>query len=106
MTISSRTPDSPNRCPICKTDICLEPLHPGGDAPCPSCGTLLWFHKGTSGTRIYVSEKTHVVRKKLADILSKYLKLDADRIIDPTSVRGLDSLDYVEIVMDVEEVFP
>ncbi len=30
-------------CPICGHQVCLEPSRPPGDAPCPHCGTLLWF---------------------------------------------------------------
>jgi hypothetical protein len=44
MNISSRTPEGdPNRCPVCGNDLRVEPSRPPGDAPCPSCGTLLWF---------------------------------------------------------------
>lgn len=43
--ISSRTPEGvPNRCPLCGTDLRLEPSNPPGDAPCPNCGHLLWFY--------------------------------------------------------------
>lgn len=44
MTVSSRTPEGePNRCPVCHTSLRIEPSRPAGDAPCPACGTLLWF---------------------------------------------------------------
>src|SRR5262245_61157421 len=44
MTPSSRTPEGePNRCPVCGSELRLEPSRPPGDAPCPSCGSLLWF---------------------------------------------------------------
>jgi hypothetical protein len=44
MTASSRTPEGDtNRCPICGTVLQVEPSRPPGDAPCPSCGSLLWF---------------------------------------------------------------
>jgi FHA domain len=44
MNISSRTPEGdPNRCPVCGNDLRLEPSRSSGDAPCPSCGSLLWF---------------------------------------------------------------
>jgi hypothetical protein len=43
----SRTPEGePNRCPICGAQLQLEPSTPPGDAPCPQCGTLLWFDGG------------------------------------------------------------
>ena len=44
MIISSHTPEgSPNHCDICGNDLCLEPAMDTCDAPCPSCGHLLWF---------------------------------------------------------------
>jgi hypothetical protein len=46
MTISSRTPEGePALCPICGTAFTAEPSDPGGDAPCPCCGHLLWFSR-------------------------------------------------------------
>src|SRR6516165_2349922 len=44
MVISSRTPEGlPNHCPVCGSDLRIEPSDPAGDAPCPQCGHLLWF---------------------------------------------------------------
>lgn len=44
MKPSSRTPDGePGRCPICGDILRLDPSLPPGDAPCPSCGSLVWF---------------------------------------------------------------
>jgi hypothetical protein len=43
-TISSRTPEgSSGRCAICGAGVCIDPSFPPGDAPCPSCGSLIWF---------------------------------------------------------------
>ena len=44
MVISSRTPEGEaNSCPVCGSDVKVEPSDPAGDAPCPRCGHLLWF---------------------------------------------------------------
>jgi nitrogen PTS system EIIA component len=49
MDISTRTPDGlPNRCPICGKDVVINPSFPPGDAPCPHCGSLLWYTLGHS----------------------------------------------------------
>src|SRR5262245_34273666 len=49
MNISSRTPEGdPNTCPVCGNQLRLEPSRPPGDAPCPSCGILLWFPSTTA----------------------------------------------------------
>ena len=50
MVISSRTPEGrPNHCPVCGSDLMIEPSDPAGDAPCPRCGHLLWFAWGDLG---------------------------------------------------------
>ena len=43
--ISTRTPEgSPGECPVCGHDFAVEPsAFPTRDAPCPSCGCLVWF---------------------------------------------------------------
>lgn len=46
MTISSRTPEGDrNDCPICGKRVFVDPTRPPSDAPCPHCGTLLWFER-------------------------------------------------------------
>jgi hypothetical protein len=46
MTISSRTPEgAPQRCPICGNESRLELSTVSADAPCPSCGCLLWLKR-------------------------------------------------------------
>ena len=44
MEPSTRTPEGePNHCPVCGKPLRIEPSRPPGDAPCPHCGSLLWF---------------------------------------------------------------
>src|SRR5260370_39930503 len=44
MTVSSRTPEgSPFRCLVCGYEGRIDPSKPDLDAPCPSCGSLLWI---------------------------------------------------------------
>ena len=44
IVISTRTPEGrPNHCPVCGSDLRIEPSGPAGDGPCPRCGHLLWF---------------------------------------------------------------
>jgi acyl carrier protein len=81
MTVSSRTPEGlPHRCPICGKEAALEPSFPGGDSTCPSCGHLLWWFRDRFGEG--VSWHTSF----LDDV-------------------GADSLDMVELVMELEEEF-
>ncbi|HEY1375847.1 MAG TPA: hypothetical protein VGF55_03600 [Gemmataceae bacterium] len=52
MRPASRTPEGqPNRCPVCGRAVRLEPSCPPGDAPSPSCGSLLWFPRRTTSRR-------------------------------------------------------
>ncbi len=113
MTISSRTPEgSPGKCPICDNDICIEPSLPYGDAPCPNCGALLWFLNLSGETRCFDSAETAQFRQRVLDGIADQLELDAltraKLQADPAILRqlGADSLDLVEIVMELEEELP
>jgi len=49
MLPASRTPEGePNHCPICGAEFCLDPSRPPGDAPCPDCGSLVWYSGPTT----------------------------------------------------------
>jgi len=92
VTISSRTPEGlPSRCPLCGADAAVEFSEPGGDAPCPSCGRLLWRS----------AELLERVRERLAEALG----VAPEEVTVETSLAdlGADSLDVAEVVMDLEE---
>jgi acyl carrier protein len=85
MTISSRTPEGiPHRCPICGEAAMVEPSYPGDDACCPACGHLLWWFR---------------------DRLSGAAALAAIDLDSSLESLGVDSLEIVEIVMELEEEF-
>lgn len=88
MTISSRTPDGiPHRCPICGQSSTVEPSYPTNDSCCPRCGELLWWFR---------------------DRLRRDTGVAAESIFPETSFvndLGADSLDTVELVMELEEEF-
>lgn len=88
MAISSGTPEGiPHRCPVCGKLSAVEPSYPGGDSCCPSCGQLLWWFRDRFGRNADVAP---------AEIMltSSFIELD-----------GADSLDIVELVMELEEEF-
>src|SRR5579864_6191239 len=61
MEISSRTPEGiPNRCPVCRNEVKVDPSTPTGDAPCPHCGTLLWFVSTDDGSLMFSALAVHV----------------------------------------------
>ena len=72
----------------------IDPSEPAGDAPCPQCGHLLWFDQSD-------------LRRRVLESLARRFSRDPDAIdLDaPLSDLGGDSLDVVELVMDLEEEF-
>src|SRR4051794_30286211 len=88
MTISSRTPEGdPHICPICGGHAFIESSEPAGDSCCPACGALLW---------------------KLRDAVSRQSGISLDKILLSSTLEGdlgFDSLEFVELVMELEEEF-
>jgi acyl carrier protein len=79
MPVSSRTPEGePQRCPICGDIVTTEPSVPLGDSVCPQCGSLLLTFRD---------------------------KLDLPNLHWDDEWARMDSLDYVELVLAMEERF-
>jgi acyl carrier protein len=88
MTISSRTPEGlPHRCPICGKMSAVEPTYSTGDSCCPTCGQLLWWFQDRLGRDAGVAPERITPYSSFADDI------------------GADSLDIVELVMELEEEF-
>src|SRR5262245_39337912 len=108
-TISSRTPEGqPNCCPVCNAVVCLNPSPLFGDAPCPNCGTLLWFIHANSELLLFERESTNHVRERVIRHIAEQLGVDPAKIsANPAMIndQDLDSLDIVELVMELEEEF-
>jgi len=96
MPIASRTPEGwPNRCPVCGAEWRIEPSQPTGDAPCPACGVLVWFDAEGK-------------ENEVAEIIAKRLGVRPEQLTEGASlieVLGVDSLDVVELIMELEEEF-
>jgi acyl carrier protein len=94
VTISSRTPEGrDSRCPLCGAETAIE-YSLAGDASCPNCGSLLWGEEA--------------VYARLQRLVAEQLGVDPDKITgDSLFVNdlGADSLDTVELVMELEEEF-
>lgn len=107
MNISSRTPEgNPNHCPVCKKKICIEPSVLFGDAPCPNCGCLLWFVVSGSDTRFLPFEESADLREQVIKIIAEHLSVNENTVLNDPSIwkkLGVDSLDMVELVMELEE---
>ena len=94
MTVSSRTPEGfPSKCSLCGTSTNLEFSEPTGDAPCPNCGHLVWLSA-----------------KLLSRIQNRFKNESGTSPVEITAdtalaEMGADSLDAVELVMELEEEF-
>ncbi len=82
--ISSRTPEgTPHRCPVCGKESTVENSYPTGDSCCPRCGQLLWWFRDRLSHH--------------SDIAIEQITLESSFVTD--------SLDVVELVMEIEEKF-
>jgi acyl carrier protein len=108
-TISSRTPEgNPGRCPVCRREVTIEDSQPFGDAPCPHCGTLLRFVNAQGELLLFDEAGESVVRARLRSWIAERLGVSEEQIGDEWEALqklGVDSLDIVELVMDIEEDF-
>jgi acyl carrier protein len=107
VVISSRTPEgSPNRCPVCNKDVRIESSLPFGDAPCPNCGCLLWFVGMPEDRAVFEYAAAELLRERTIELIAKNLGVRKEQVeANPSLATDLDSLDVVELVMDLEEEF-
>ena len=77
----------PNSCPVCGSEVVVEPSRPACDAPCPNCGHLLWFIREHFANQSGVKREQITLDSSFADDLN------------------MDSLETVELVMELEEEF-
>ncbi len=92
MPVSSRTPEGmPSECPLCGAQTNIEFSEPAGDAPCPGCGCLIWAS----------AQLLQTVCERFAGALG----VEPGQITANTQLAewGVDSLDSVEVVMELEE---
>src|SRR5487761_1832142 len=107
-TISSRTPEGePNVCPVCDGVISIDPSSSTGDAPCPRCGTLLWFIGTRAAFRFYELESVERLKERLYKALSANWGIPIERVDDLMQLvdESRDSLDFVELIMALEGEF-
>ncbi len=114
--IASRTPEGePNRCPLCGNSVILEPSLPLGDAPCPHCGQLLWFVRAAGDTRVFIGPDSALARQQILEAIAARMGIPEERLADVKSLTDLarvmmeqstDSLDMIELIMELEEEFP
>jgi len=106
--ISSRTPEGePAECPVCKALVTVEPFKPLGDVPCPNCGTLLWLCASSDATEYYETSAVAPIRDRILGMISAKLGIPREMIdFSKSAVQlGADSLDIIELIMELEEEF-
>ncbi|WP_425616520.1 phosphopantetheine-binding protein [Anatilimnocola sp. NA78] len=106
--ISSRTPEgAPHHCPVCNQAVIIEPSLPFGDAPCPHCGHLLWFVAVQQMPMVVTSAANHDLQDRVLKHLANQLGVPVEMLrAKPQLLEtlGVDSLDTVELVMELEEL--
>src|SRR5690242_17459240 len=109
MTIRSGKPEKrPGRCPACEAAVSLEPPQRYGEATCPKCGKRLWFAKQRNGVWFHDAESAAAIRERVRVIVGRNLGIEPSAVTDSTSFMqdiGADTLDIVELVMELEEEF-
>lgn len=90
-SISTRTPEGfPGSCPVCGARVVVDPSRPYGDAPCPACGTLLWF--------VQFGEDLWLFDRRRIDVAN------AERIARLLDDENRDSIDMAELLMELEDL--
>lgn len=108
MTVSSRTPEGqPSTCPLCQAHVAVEPSILIGDATCPCCGHLLWFLQTGDAVQLIDAIQYQPLKNRLLEVIASQLGLDHDKVANNPALHrmGVDSLDLVELVMELEDQF-
>ncbi|QDU26086.1 Acyl carrier protein [Anatilimnocola aggregata] len=105
--ISSRTPEGDsNLCPLCGKDVVIESSLLTHDAPCPHCGHLLWFIAVRDQTQLIFSAQERGTTSRMLRIVAEQLGVSVEQLLRENRTLdelGADSLDVVELVMELEE---
>ena len=94
MRIGAATSDGEfGNCPFCGAELQIAFSRPFGEAVCPRCGKLLW--------------EESVLVDRLLQSIAQHLGMAANRLQTSQPLRelGADSLDQVELIMELEEEF-
>jgi hypothetical protein len=89
-------------------NVYVEPSVLIGDATCPRCGNLLWFIQTEDTTCFFDAQRFNASRDRVINFVANHLGVDRDKVANnPTLMNDIDSdsLDVVELVMELEEEF-
>jgi hypothetical protein len=100
MEVTTPVPeDAPNRCPVCGNELRIIPARLFGDTFCPTCGTLLWYIGDETEQRFFDPESDRLIERVAAKLGRNPEQLRGRRLHE----LGMDSLDVVELAMELEE---
>src|SRR5581483_4717137 len=96
---------SPAPCPACRTVLCLEPARLHGEAPCPYCSSPLFFlYLPGNVVRYYLAtEIAPAARNRVIAFVQKWFH--GTKAGSLASKAVLDSLDVMDLILDVEQSF-
>jgi hypothetical protein len=108
-----------NRCPKCRTRLHVKGSAEIGRAGCAQCGASLWFRTIAGfwnwlrtchrpGTRLYDGPEVEAWHEQVIDAVVGMTDLTAEQVRSKIKVEdlvGADSLDIVELVMQLEDDF-
>jgi hypothetical protein len=90
-----------SRCPLCDAALWASPSEPFGCKRCPRCGADLYVLVFSKGPVFFLARPGQTLYDLLAALMEQRLGVSADEM--ETALRSADSLDLVELVMEVEE---
>ena len=93
----------PGLCPVCDTKVAIDPTLWFGETRCPNCGHEVWLIRFSHGYMSFKPSEEAKLRT-LNGVIAGYLGVEPGEV-DPRSELdlGIDSLDFVELVMELEE---
>src|SRR5689334_6724541 len=90
-----------NRCPLCRAALWAPYTATIGSKTCPRCGAELWVLVMPDGLVFCIRQPGQSKSAFLAGLAGPLYGVTADEMEE--IVRGADSLDVVELVMDIED---
>ena len=96
----------PNLCPFCRRPVAVDQSDYFGDVPCRSCGEPLFFVKVGQDAMLYGNPAAARLRERIVGVIAMQLGVDKEKVTPKTSFiddLGADSLDLVELVMELDE---
>lgn len=93
----------PGTCPTCDAQATIDPSLWFGETKCSNCGELLWLIRFNHGLMAFKPSE-RVKQRQLQEVLAEYVGVEPAKL-DPQGEMdlGIDSLDFVELVMELEE---